>query len=966
MKMGSFYMPKFRQTRFLQAALFVFFAFLSNVTSAQVNIAGNQTATALAQKLVGTGVTISGATLNCAQNANGLFTVVTSNLGLDSGIVLTSGQATQAAGGQVAVFATTSNGTPGDPDLAALVGLQSFDACKLEFDFIPAGDTVKFDYTFGSEEYDSYSCSSVNDVFGFFISGPGYSVPTNIATIPGTTIPVSVNSTTNTAVTQPFDTTLCAAQGPGSPFSQYYVDNSAGTTISYYGFTTILQAIAAVTPCTTYHLKLAVSDAGDGILDSGVFLKAGSLTSNAVAVDPLGGGGLTDPVPYCIRGCLPGRFVFTRPAANVNPLTIHYIIDGDAVNGLDYATIADSIVIGAGNLSDTLIINALPVAGNIDEDTVRLLILSPYTCGSGQLNIIDTAELVIRDSFYVRVLSNDTAVCKYQSVDLLGEGDSLLTFTWTPAVWIDSPSVLTPTVSPEQTTTYTLSATLAGSGCPPATDNVTVTIKEEPQVDAGPDRIICLGTPVQFNVNVTPANQTYTYSWTPPTFLNNTNTANPIATATNDITYYIQVDPGAASCFGYDTVSIRVLPNDFSLFNKDTSICKGASVQINALGDPAFTYLWTPAVFVSDPNVINPTITPDTTQTYTITASYPGCTDIVKNITFDVQPNPVVYVGPDREVCQFDTLNIAGVVSPASYPYYTYSWTPATAVVDPTVPNAIFIGQTNTVPLTLTVKTPAGCVGSDALDVTVRPGNFGTLTPSDTAICPRDSVHFIADGGLSYAWSPAYGLDDSTIFNPVASPVSNTLYSVVVTNEFGCNDTLSSYVTVHPAAVLDLGPDVSIYPGESVQMNPVGNVLYYQWFPPAGLSNDAISNPVATPVVDTRYLVQAATENGCVIIDSIDVTVNPQSIVALPNAFTPGSQPNAELKILKRGIATLKSFRIFNRWGTVVFETTDIEKGWDGRFNGEPQPMGVYIYAIDAVTNTGKPFTKQGNITLIR
>jgi gliding motility-associated-like protein len=101
-------------------------------------------------------------------------------------------------------------------------------------------------------------------------------------------------------------------------------------------------------------------------------------------------------------------------------------------------------------------------------------------------------------------------------------------------------------------------------------------------------------------------------------------------------------------------------------------------------------------------------------------------------------------------------------------------------------------------------------------------------------------------------------------------------------------------------------------------------------------------------------------------VDSIDIYINQESVLAVPNAFTPGSGANNEFKIIKRGIATLKYFRIFNRWGNLIFETTDIDKGWNGEFKGVPQPFGVYVYQIEAVTNTGTEFQKHGNVTLIR
>jgi gliding motility-associated-like protein len=185
-------------------------------------------------------------------------------------------------------------------------------------------------------------------------------------------------------------------------------------------------------------------------------------------------------------------------------------------------------------------------------------------------------------------------------------------------------------------------------------------------------------------------------------------------------------------------------------------------------------------------------------------------------------------------------------------------------------------------------------------------------------------------------------------------------------SSLNCYDTQTLYIAVYPSAVLNLPDSVTIWPGESYQINPGGNGLYYSWFPPSGLSADDVSNPVASPQVRTRYFVTARTENGCVVKDSIDVLVNTESVLDLPNAFTPGNGTNGTFRIIKRGMATLRYFRVYNRWGNKVFETTDINRGWDGTFNGVAQPAGVYVYSVDAVTSTGQEFHKGGNITLIR
>jgi gliding motility-associated-like protein len=188
----------------------------------------------------------------------------------------------------------------------------------------------------------------------------------------------------------------------------------------------------------------------------------------------------------------------------------------------------------------------------------------------------------------------------------------------------------------------------------------------------------------------------------------------------------------------------------------------------------------------------------------------------------------------------------------------------------------------------------------------------------------------------------------------------------MVTNKYGCTDTAQVTLNVHPGAVLHIGDSVTLYPGESIQLNPQTNCTSFTWFPPAGLDNAYIPNPVASPQISTKYIVHGVTEWGCKAVDSIDIYVNPETLLTLPNAFTPGNGPNGEFKIIKRGIATLRYFRIWDRWGVKVFETSDIDKGWDGTYNGKPQPFGVFVYEVGAVTSTGRDFVKHGNVTLVR
>jgi gliding motility-associated-like protein len=211
-------------------------------------------------------------------------------------------------------------------------------------------------------------------------------------------------------------------------------------------------------------------------------------------------------------------------------------------------------------------------------------------------------------------------------------------------------------------------------------------------------------------------------------------------------------------------------------------------------------------------------------------------------------------------------------------------------------------------------------------------------------------------------------LSDTSGASVIARPITDVRYEVVTTNQFGCRDTAYTSIVVDAGAVLYLGDSsITLYPGQTYQLNPQTNCTSFMWTPAAGLSNSYISNPVASPELSTKYMVVGTTNWGCVATDSINIFVDPQSVLALPNAFTPGnSGPNSQLKIILLGEATLSYFRIFDRWGNQVFETADINQGWDGTYKGTPQPFGVYVYMISAVTSTGQNFEKHGNVTLLR
>lgn len=241
---------------------------LVNNAFAQLLVAPNGNASALVNQIVGNNVTITNAILKCNPSASGLFISNGSNIGLNSGILLTTGAAAIAKGPNnknSAGDCFVQNPSFSDPQLNSIEPKATYDGCVLEFDIKPVCNTLQIKYVFGSEEYPEYVGSQFNDAFGFFIWGPnpigGAYNGFNIARLPNST-PVAINNINNGSNNS----------GPCSNCS-YYVNNSSGTSVQYDGFTTPLTASVNVSPCQTYHLKLAIADAGDCDYDSGVFLE---------------------------------------------------------------------------------------------------------------------------------------------------------------------------------------------------------------------------------------------------------------------------------------------------------------------------------------------------------------------------------------------------------------------------------------------------------------------------------------------------------------------------------------------------------------------------------------------------------------------------------------------------------------------------------------------------------------------
>ncbi len=577
----------------LHLQLALVFILFSVCARAQINVTNSTNATTLVQKLVGKGVTFSNATLTCATNGAGFFSSTSATVNMDSGVVLTTGYAKDASGivgvnNPASLFASEDRGfNSGDADLFNLAYAYNNtlnsgdvnDVCILKFDFVPIGDTIKFNYKFASEEYPDYVCSNFNDAFAFFITGtPGYSIATNLAKIPGTNIPVTINSVNSGTPGSGYTLSNCTNMGSGSPFSTYYQNLSSNSTIVYDGGTIKMQAKAVVTPCSTYAMKFVIADIKDHEYDSGVFLEANSFTSEGIefsTVKP----SVVIPAnwPFITEGCRRDTITIKRKNIKNTPQSVFVTVGGTATNGTDYTTIPATLTIPANDSIVKLVINPLVDAFTEGVETITIGIKA-LAC---QPNFSDTITIRIKDYPKYTVIDDDS-ICLGQSKALLATqitADTALKFKWNPGN-VNGASYL---VTPLSTSVFTLTASYIG--CPPRDSTVKITVAPFPTIIASNDTSICAGNTIPLiatvtNVSIYPA----TYSWSPSATVFNPTILSTSATPISNTTYTITAT-NIVGCTKTEPVVVTLLPTLNLSSNITSASCNTANGAITVINN---------------------------------------------------------------------------------------------------------------------------------------------------------------------------------------------------------------------------------------------------------------------------------------------------------------------------------------------------------------------------------------------
>ena len=346
-----------------------------------------------------------------------------------------------------------------------------------------------------------------------------------------------------------------------------------------------------------------------------------------------------------------------------------------------------------------------------------------------------------------------------------------------------------------------------------------------------------------------------------------------------------------------------------------------------------------------------------------------GCSDTTTT-QVKVNPSPKINAGHDTTVCQHGAyeLNASGA--------QTYTWSgPGLSCTNCNTPTI-----NPDVPSTFTVigKDAFGCTGSDSVKINIITPTKITAFGGDT-ICVGETAQLFAQGADTYQWFPSAYLDNDRSARPIFTAISDTTinYRVVGYTAKNCfTDTGYVSVRTFPKPQINIAQDeIVLNVGSSVQLHAVtsNDVIAWRWQPPQGLSSTVIADPVAAPNQTTTYSVIASNGGLCVSRDDITIrVVCGNSNVFIPNTFSPNNDGVNDMFYPRgKGLFNVKSFRVFNRWGQLVFERFNVppnnaSDGWNGTFNGKELASDVYVYIIEMQCDNNLIVPFKGNITLIR
>jgi len=800
-------------------------------------------------------------------------------IGFAEGMVIGSGDVTITEGPNNSGGATGDIGyLPGDPDIDQMLpGYTSNDATVIEFDFIPSSDTLEFRYQFGSEEYLEYCFSSFNDAFGFFLSGPGISGPysdnsINIALIPGTSQPVTidnVNTTYNSA---------------------YYINNGTGSDPLNYpncqldGITVPLTAQALVTACETYHIKLKVADAGDHILDSFVFFEAGSFSSGGDVAfehhssttnnDYIYETPIVDGEPGCVN-----YFVFNRidTLDMSDTVFIDFIISGTADPDNDFVNFPVDFYLEPGVSTDTVYYWA--IMDGLPEGTEYIVITIENGCPCSTTMTSDT--IWVYDNFPLDpVISPDTMVCSGQTVVINtsinpDHDPSFVTYLWNTGETTSSI-----TVAPDTTTTYSVNIqSLCG-----VDTTLYMTVEMVPPIDASftANDSVCISE----NATITFMGESgpdavYTWDFDGGTVVSGSGQGPYVVYWDTPGTKVITLFVDDNGCTGESTYTVIVSPIPTTDFITTEILCAGDELTVTYTGtaSPSADYTWDfdGATIISGSGQGPYVITWFATGNYTVTlveVSEDGCISTGATSVNIVVPQVMTLTVDTVAANCYGSHDGQVVVTPSGGTLpYTFLWS--------TGEGSSTSGEINTLPAgnyTVTIVDANGCKNDTSFIIT-QPTDITYTYSTDSVDCYNGSdgsAVITASGGIppySYQWSNGDNGQDLT-------GVNAGTYVALITDAHSCTKTATIQISEPTELMINIPVHETICIGQTAHLavNVTGGTPSYSYNWSTGSS---VPVTEVNPHVTSSYSVVVTDHNGCSKSTATTVQVYPELSIEL-------------------------------------------------------------------------------------
>lgn len=847
-------------------------------TIGQLQVTPGIPAATLATSAFGNGITVQGLpVINCNAAQYGSFTNgLTTALGFNSGLVMSTGNAAAAANAQTSNASTGLGVTLNDPQLTAISAGATNDVCIITITIVPQCNTLALRFVFGSEEYPEFVGGSFNDVFGFFVSGENPSGVAydnyNVAQLPNGT-PVSINSVN------------------ANNNNAYYVNNAGNTMITYDGLTTVLLPVLDVVPCQPYVFKLAIADAGDSSYDSAIFIDFISCATSVAAVSPnivpatcsdangsisLGIEGGTGPFEIAwqnypdstglsLHNIPSGQYTLNVldlgvPCATVSTFT--YIVPDGSTAPATNITVNDPTICEGqevtltGSGADTY--DWTTNAGSFTGTSINLIAEEDQWIYVHGTNICGELD----DSLFINVTPTPTldptvtldTLCSGQSFQLIANPSMFGTVQWTGPAGFNS-NQTNPTINNvAANASGNYNANLIVNGCASGFQSVSVLVYPTPMAFGSVMPLVCEGGNIQMGAQATGES----YLWTGPNGFSSTQQVVILNNATPEQSGVYTLQSFLGTCASLPVSYSITVTNAPQITMPETYVvCDGQPLYINPSQISGATYQWTgPNGFTATTgDLFFPSVGPNQLGQYQVVATLANCPSSATSTSIISLPFPVALPTiSDNEVCLGDQV----VFNANSWTGANYEWTGPNGFVSneqsPVIMNA---SEGNEGQYTLIVNAN-GCVSNpQSVSLVVYPIPSVNAFASNV-LCQGEDIFMFSDalGNVTYQWTGPAGFS-STLPEPIITgALTNNAgeYSLVIT-ENGCSSLPSSAtVVVYPSPIVNVSHNGPLCEGENLVLSTASNATSFTWTGPQGFSS---TNP--NPVINSISLAQAGT-----------------------------------------------------------------------------------------------------------